>query len=308
MPSEERPWVVYGALVANLVIAAAKFTAAFISGSSAMLAEGIHSVIDTGNEILLLVGLARARRKPDRLHPFGYGKELYFWSLLVAMLLFGIGGGMSVYEGVRAFLHPAPHRTSWWNYLVLGISLASEGTSWLIATHQLRREYPDETLWQAVRRSKDPSKFVVVGEDSAAIGGVLVAFAGILAGQLSGSAAPDAAASIVIGLILCATAVGLVMETKELLIGESADPHLVGEIERLARAQDWICSVSSPLTMQFGPRQVLVNLDVVVRAGAHDATLIASIDQLESTIRAQLPQVRRIYISPRRAGADEQCA
>jgi cation diffusion facilitator family transporter len=299
MPEQRVPIVVFGALAANLVIAVAKFVAAAISGSSAMFAEGVHSVVDTGNEVLLLVGLSRAKQRADADHPFGYGKELYFWSLLVAMLLFGIGGGMSVYEGARAFLHPAPHRGSVvWNYVVLAVAFAADGTSWWIAARALRRAEPETGLWRALRVSKDPTEFIVLAEDSAAIVGLGVAFLGVLLGQLLDSYIPDAIASIVVGVVLCATAVVLVIETKALLIGESADPELVRWIEQKARSEAWVCATKAPRTMHFGPRQVLVTLDVEVAAELSAQQLGESVDALESTIRAQRPEVRRVYVAP----------
>jgi cation diffusion facilitator family transporter len=297
--ASEKPVAVFGATLANLAVAAAKFTAGAFSGSSAMFAEGIHSVIDTGNELLLLVGIAQSKRSPDRVHPYGYGKELYFWALLVGMLLFGIGGGLSVYEGIDALIHVRTRHHSFWDYVVLGVAFLAEGGSWLVGTHALRQDGLRGPFWRQIRRSKDPTKFFVVGEDSAALGGLLLALAGILSAHLTGSHVPDAAASISIGLLLGATAVYLVIETKNLLIGEGADPALVAEIEALVRKQEFTLAVAKPLTMHFGPHQILATLDVTVRTDASALDIVRAIDELEATIRKRYPDVTRVYISPR---------
>jgi cation diffusion facilitator family transporter len=299
--ASEKPVAVIGATVANLAIAAAKFVAAAFSGSSAMFAEGVHSLVDTGNELLLLVGLARSKRKPDRSHPFGYGKELYFWALLVAMMLFGIGGGLSMYEGVSELLDPEPRAYSFWNYVVLGVSVLAEGSSWMIATRALDHEGSRGHFWQQIRRSKDPSKFFVLGEDSAAIAGLFVAFLGVLVSHLTGSVVPDAVASIAIGVLLCATSVYLIVETKDLLIGEGADPKLIQEIEALVEKQTFTLCVGQPLTMHFGPHQILATLDVTVSTDASAREIVREIDELEGVIRKRYPDVTRVYISPRLA-------
>jgi cation diffusion facilitator family transporter len=294
----ERPIAVWGAVSANLVIAIAKFAAAAVSGSSATLAEGFHSVVDTGNQLLLLIGLARSRRTPDALHPFGYGNELYFWSLLVAMLLFGIGGGVSMYEGVRALLHPAPPGDPFWSYLTLGIALVAESTSLTIAAHVLARGEEPTTLWCRVQRSKDPTKFLVVGEDTAAVAGLMVALGGTGLGQLTGSHLPDAVASILIGVILCATATILVMETKDLIIGESASPEIVAELESVENSP-WIASLPRrPLTMHLGPHRILVNLEVELQPDMTATDLTEHFTRTEAEISAHHPEVHRIFMRP----------
>ena len=296
------PFTVVGATVANLVIAAAKFVAAWLSGSSAMLAEGFHSTVDTANELLLMVGIARSRQDADPSHPFGYGKELYFWSLLVAVLLFGIGGGLSFYEGVDRLLdrEPPQRDDAFWNYVVLAVSLVSESASWLIARRALQKGRPNRSLWRNLSRSRDPANFVVFAEDSAALAGIAVAFIGILLRQLTGSIVPDAVASMVIGLILSVTAVLLAIQNKHLLIGVSADSVLLSSIEELVRRHALVCDIGKPLTMQLGPAQVLVTLDLTFRTeGASAAQLVREVDAIESEIRTQHPQVLGVYISPR---------
>ncbi|MDB4985316.1 MAG: Cation efflux protein [Myxococcaceae bacterium] len=303
--AEKLPFTVVGATVANLVIAVAKFVAAWISGSSAMLAEGFHSTVDTANELLLMIGVARSRKSPDPSHPFGYGKELYFWSLLVAVLLFGIGGGLSFYEGLHRLLdHDVEEQDAFWNYVVLAVSLVSEGSSWLIARRALLARRPSRSLWRNLSRSRDPANFVVFAEDSAALAGIAVAFVGILLHQLTGSILPDAIASMVIGLILGVTAILLSIQNKHLLIGVSADSLLLESIEALVRKHALVRDVGTPLTMQLGPSQVLVTMDMTFRTdGATAAELVRVVDALEVEIRKQHPQVQGVYISPRCAPA-----
>src|SRR5438876_6642485 len=221
--SSKRP--IYAALIANLVIAVSKFVAAWFSGSSAMLSEGIHSVVDTGNSGLLLLGIRLSRRPADEEHPFGHGKELYFWSLLVAVLIFAGGGGISIYEGILHLLHPHPLEDPRWSYAVLGIAAVSEGMSLRIAWRAFRAASGVSPSLRAIRASKDPSTFTVLFEDAAALAGVLVAFLGILASQLFDNPYLDAVASVVIGLILMTVATVLVLETRRLLVGEGMSPQ-----------------------------------------------------------------------------------
>jgi len=282
-------------------VAAAKFVAALATGSSALMAEGIHSVVDTGNELLLLVGIVRSRRAPDAVHPFGYGMELYFWSLLVAVVLFGIGGGMAMYEGVVALFETGPLKDPVWNYCVLGVSFFAEGASWVIATRALRRGRRTTNLWHSMRRSKDPSKFLIVGEDSAALAGLLVALIGTVLAQWFDSHVPDAVASMVIGLILCGTAVFLVMETKELLIGESARQDLIADVLDTVRAQPLIADVNHPLTMHLGPDQVLVNLDICFHREASLEAAAACLRTIEAAVCKRHPRVKYLYVHLRAA-------
>jgi cation diffusion facilitator family transporter len=295
--SPERPVTVYGAMAANAVIAVSKFAAAIISGSSAMLSEGIHSVVDTGNELLLLLGIHRSQKPADELHPFGYGKELYFWSLIVAILLFGLGGGMSIYEGITHLQHPAVIRDPTWNYVVLGIAFVAEGTSWAIALKKLlEKKKKGRGLWQALRASKNPAVFVVLAEDSAALAGIVVAFLGVLLGHRLQNPYLDGAASIIIGLILTAVAGFLAYESRDLLVGESADAEVVQSIRTLAEADPAVVGVARPLTMHFGPDQVLLNLDIEFRPHLSASEVTAAVDRLEAKIRSEWPSIRRIFI------------
>jgi cation diffusion facilitator family transporter len=294
--AEEKPLAIYGALGANLLIAVTKFVAASFTGSSAMLSEGIHSVVDTGNEVLLLLGLKKSRKPPDERHPFGHGKELYFWSLIVAVALFGVGGGMSVYEGITHLRHPTPLEQLAWSYGVLGAAFVFESVSWVIAVRALLPEIREHGIWRAVRRSKDPSIVTVLFEDSAALAGLVVAFLGVWMGQLLDSPRADGIASIVIGVILAGVASFLVYQSKGLLLGESADPEIVEDIRALAERIPAVAGVECPLTMHFGPDEVLLNLAIDFRPDVSAAQITSAIERLEHDVRERHPEVHRIFI------------
>lgn len=281
---------------ANLLIAVTKFVAAGFSGSSAMLSEGIHSTVDTGNQLLLLLGMKRSRRPADDDHPFGHGKELYFWSLIVAVALFGLGGGMSAYEGITHLLRPHPLEDPTWNYAVLGAAFLFEGLSWFIAFKQLRPAIREQGLWSALRSSKDPSIVTVFFEDSAALVGLVVAFLGVFIGHRLGSPLADGVASIVIGAVLAAVAVFLVYESRGLLLGETADPEVVEDIRRLARSLPGVAEVGRPLTMHLGPDEVLLNLEIDFRPNLAPGQISAEVDRLEREIRERHPEMKRIFI------------
>jgi cation diffusion facilitator family transporter len=301
-----KPVAIYGALVANLGIAATKFTAALLTGSSAMLSEGIHSLVDTGNQGLLLLGLKRSRRPADEDHPFGHGKEIYFWSLIVAILLFGLGGGMSVYEGILHVTEPVEVTSPVWNYGVLAFAFVFEGASFLIALGELRRRNPRAGLLRAIHRSKDPSVFVVVYEDSAALAGLVVAFVGVLLSHLLDLPVLDGVASVVIGLILGAVAVLLAWESKELLLGEAVRPEVVESVRALAAADPDVANLRRPLTMHLSPYEVLLNLDVQFREGISAAEVVRAVDRLEQSIRKAHPEMRRIFIEAENIAVPER--
>jgi cation diffusion facilitator family transporter len=297
--------VIYAALVGNALIAVTKFVAATFTGSSAMLSEGIHSVVDTGNQLLLLYGLRRAEQPADRQFPFGHGKEVYFWSFIVAILIFAVGSGVSIYEGVRHLLHPGTISNPIINYVVLGLAMIFEGVAWSLAFIEFRKEKGKWGYVEAVQRGKDPTLFVVLFEDSAAMLGLLVAAAGIGLAQITGIAYFDGAASVVIGLILGATAIWLAYETKGLLIGESANARVVDGIRALAEAEAEVDHVNEVLTMHMGPNFVLLNLSVKFRDEATAPNIEASVRRMESRIKADHPEVQRIFIEAeaRTAGA-----
>lgn len=285
-------------MAANLGIAVVKFIAAMISGSSAMLSESIHSAVDTGNEALLLVGIRQSRRPPDPDHPYGYGKELYFWSLIVAVLLFGIGGGMSAYEGILHLRHHEMGDPSW-NYVVLGVSGILEGASWVIAFRELRGRPHRRGYWRAFFESKDPSVFTVLAEDTAAILGLLFAFIGVFASHHLGIWYADGTASILIGLTLAGVAIVLIREGRDLLVGESARAETVLDIRRLAESEPEVAAVAGPLTMHLGPNEILVNLKLRFRTGTSDEAAARAMDRIEQHIREAHPRVKHVFIDTR---------
>lgn len=288
--------VILAALVGNALIALTKFVAAWLSGSSAMFSEGIHSVVDTGNQIILLYGLRRASKPPDTRFPFGYGKEIYFWSFVVAILIFALGSGISLYEGIHRVMDPAPMRNVVVNYVVLALAMGFEAVAWTFAFRAFRRVKGERGYIEAVRRSKDPTLFVVLFEDSAAMLGLAAAFLGVLLVQLTGLHYFDGAASIVIGLILGATAVWLAYETKGLLIGESAERPVVQGIRELAAGCPEIRQVGEVLTMHMGPEFVLVNLSVNFADDLVADEIEAAVEKLDAEIKAAYPDVKRVFI------------
>jgi cation diffusion facilitator family transporter len=286
---------IFAAIVANLLIAITKFIAAFFSGSSAMLSEAIHSLVDTGNGALLLLGLRQSRKPADDNHPFGHGKELYFWPLIVAILVFSLGGGMSVYEGITHLVNPH-HSDPTWSYVVLALAFAFESVSAFFAFKAFRKELKGANVFTTIKRSKDPTTFTVLFEDSAALAGLIVAFLGILLGDLLNNPYLDGIASIVIGVILATVAVFLAYETKGLLIGEAVDPQTLANVRSIAAEDDAVQSVRKSLTMHFGPHEVLLALDVEFKSQLSAKQIGEAINRVEAAIRAQHPEIRHIFI------------
>jgi len=288
--------VVIVALIGNSAIAVTKFVAATVTGSSAMFAEGVHSVVDTGNQLLLLVGLKRAAKPADAHHPFGYGKEIYFWAFVVAILLFALGAGISIYEGVHKIRHPHPLDNVVWNYVVLGLAMAFEAGAWWVAYKEFNKVRGKLPLLRAVRQSKDPALFTVLFEDSAAMLGLVAAFIGIFCAAQFGILWADGAATLAIGFILAAAATFLAIETKGLLVGEAADSGLAGDVVRLVEQQDFAVGVNEVRTIHFGPRDVLVNLSVDARDTVAAVQIEKGVSSLERAIKAQHPEVTRVFI------------
>jgi cation diffusion facilitator family transporter len=288
--------VIYAALAGNALIALTKFIAAAVTRSSAMFSEGIHSAVDTGNQILLLHGLHRSKKPADEQFPFGHGRELYFWSFIVAILIFAVGAGISVYEGVQHLLHPHPIQNPVVNYIVLALAMVFEGGAWLFAWREFSKVKGSYGYFEAVHRGKDPSLFVVLFEDSAAMLGLVIAFFGVLLGHITGNPFYDGVASVLIGLILASTAVWLAYETKGLLIGESANKEVVQAIRRILSDHEPIEHVNEILTMHMGPEDILVNLSVDFIEGATAEEVEASVTQLDRHIKENLPQVKRVFI------------
>ena len=288
--------VIFAALVGNSLIAITKFVAAAITGSSAMLSEGIHSVVDTGNQVLLLYGLKRAKRPPDRQFPFGHGKEVYFWSFIVAILIFAVGAGISIYEGIQHLLHPEPITDAYINYIVLGLAIVFEGVAWTFALVEFNKSRGALGYFEAVRRGKDPTLFVVLFEDSAAMLGLLIALAGVGLTQLTGNLYFDGTASILIGVVLAGTAVWLAYETKGLLIGESAGRHVIEGIRSLVQEFREVEYVNEILTMHMGPEFILLNISVNFADDATALELETTISRIDRKIRDGFPNVKRVFI------------
>jgi cation diffusion facilitator family transporter len=288
----------YGARAANAAIATTKFIVAGITGSSAMLSEGIHSLVDTGDSILLLVGKHRSLRPPSPEHPFGHGKELYFWSLIVGVLIFGLGGGVSLYEGIQHVREPHPLKDAHWSYIVLGLAAVFEGISFTIAWRAFRRERGDAGFWEALHRSKDPTVFTVVVEDGAALLGLAVAALGVFCSHQLQMPRLDGVASIVIGLLLAGVAVVLIRESRGLLIGEGIAPATRRAIEDIARGEPSVRRVGRILSMYIGPDEALVTLELSFAAEADAAQVRSAIQRIQEAIRRRFPMLRRIYIEP----------
>jgi cation diffusion facilitator family transporter len=292
---------VYAAIAGNLAIAVTKFAAAAITGSSGMLSEGVHSLVDTGNGGLLLLGMRLSRRPPDAQHPFGYGHDLYFWTLLVAVLVFGLGGGVSFYEGVLHCISPHHIGHPVANYIVLGIAFVFEGISWAFAWRAFRTTRGPHGLLATIQRSKDPTTFMVLCEDSAALLGLVVAALGIWLSTALGSPYFDAAASIAIGLLLAAVALLLIHESRHLLIGESARGAVVDSIHDIAAGDEALVDVQPPLTLQLAPDEILVALDVQFRPELKAGEIAAATARIEAAIRTQHPKARHIFVEAREA-------
>ncbi len=289
-------FVIYAALVGNALIAITKFVAAAITGSAAMMAEGIHSLVDTGNQGLLLHGMKRARKPADERFPFGHGKEIYFWAFIVAILIFALGSGVSIYEGVHRVMHPEPLSDPIINYIVLGLAGVFEGCAWWFAWKAFRGQMRGRSIATTINASKDPTTFVVLFEDSAAMLGLVVAAIGLTLGEVLGMPVFDGIASIGIGLILGATAIMLAIRTKSLLIGESAEPEIVADVRRRAGAIDAVVAVNEVLTLHMGPHYVLLTISLDFRDELPAGEVEQAIDQLTQNIRAAHSDIKRVFI------------
>ncbi|ODA92446.1 cation transporter [Mesorhizobium sp. SEMIA 3007] len=298
--------VIYAALAGNLAIALTKFAAAFFTGSSAMLSEGVHSLVDTGNGGLLLYGMHRAARPADRTHPLGYARELYFWSFIVALLVFALGAGVSFYEGIVHIMAPEPVANVKVNYVVLGLSFLFEGSSWLVALKEFRREKGKQGWLQAVQSSKDPSVYTVLFEDSAALLGLIVAFAGILAAEQLEMPELDGAASIGIALILGATAIFLVRESKGLLIGEPASPEVQKKVLAIAQQDPAVQRANGVLTVHMGPQEIVAGLSIEFEDHLSAPEIEACVERIEARLKKEMPEITRLFVKPQTTGTWEQ--
>lgn len=290
--------VVYAALAGNLAVAVVKFIAAAVTGSSAMLSEGVHSLVDTGNEVLLLYGMKQGGKPPDESHPFGYGREVYFWSFIVALLVFALGAGVSLYEGVHHLRNPEPMTRPMVNYVVLLAAMAFEGTSWWVAWREFKRARGEVDTLQAVRDSKDPTTFVVLFEDSAAMLGLMIALAGVAASHLLGLTEADGIASILIGGVLAATAYFLAVETKGLLMGEPALPRVRRLILEAAQGEPGIHTINGVLTSQQGPHTVIAAISVAFDDAMTAVEIEACVERIEAVLQRTAPDVVALFVKP----------
>jgi cation diffusion facilitator family transporter len=287
---------IYGAIAANVAIAATKLVVAGITGSSAMLSEGIHSSVDTFNGVLLLVGIRLSQRPATPEHPFGHGKELYFWSLIVAVLIFGLGGGVSFYEGVQHIRHPQPLHDPTWNFVVLGVAAVFESISFTIALRQFLRQAGAAPFWEAIHRSKDPTTYTVLAEDSAALVGLAIAALGIWLSHRLDMPVLDGAASLLIGVLLAAVATFLTWQSRDLLIGEGIRPETAGAIRRMALAAPGVRDVGRILSMYMGPDDALVTMDLDFDEGTAAADAALAIADVERQVRKHFPMIKRLFI------------
>lgn len=285
---------------ANLGIAAAKFVAAAITGSSAMLTEGVHSVVDSTNQLLLIWGRRQARKPPDQMHPMGYGRELYFWSFIVAVLVFSLGAGVSIYEGIIHITQPEEAVSPLIAYTVLIVAFLLEGGSTMVAFRDFKAAKGSLGWWEALLQSKDPPAFIVLLENGAAMAGLVVAAIGLFIAQITGNPFFDGAASVVIGIILGLTAMLLAVESKGLLIGESADPELVEELRALTLTHPEVTGVGEVLTVHSAPDQITVMMSVDFDDKISAGQVESIVDRIECESATRWPAVRRLYIRPRR--------
>lgn len=300
----ESTFAIYAAIAGNLAIAVTKFVAAAFSGSSAMLSEAIHSVVDTGNGLLILLGVRKSHKPADSDHPFGHGHELYFWTLIVGVLIFAVGGGMSVYEGITHILHPSAPENLVWSYAVLGIAVVFEGTSWLFGLKAFNAERGRKGVMETIHDTKDPSTFTVLLEDSAALLGLLFAFFGIFLGSLLGLPHLDGVASVLIGLLLCGVAILMVYESKGLLIGEGLDHESLKSIRALVEADPAVERVGHLHTMYLGPHEVLLTIELRFQNDISSVEVRQAARRLRETIQSQQPDVRRIFFGAEALGEE----
>jgi len=290
--------VIYAAILGDLLIGLTKLTAASWTGSSSLLSEGVHSIVDTGNGFLLLYGLHRAAARPDIEHPLGYGREIYFWSFVVAVLLFAFGAGVSLYQGILHVLNPEPIQHIAASYVVLGISALFDGTTWWLALRNFRGKRRYSQIVDAIRESKDPPSFMVLFEDSAALAGILVAFTGIFLSVRLDLPVLDGTGSIAIGLILGVTAWLLAKETKSLLIGERADPSIVDSILHVAAQIDGVNHANGVLTVHLAPQEILVALSLEFSDELRTPEIEAKVIELERCVRLSHPEVVAVFVKP----------
>lgn len=287
---------IYGAIIANTAIAISKFIAAGVTGSASMLSEGIHSLVDTGNGILLLFGIKKSKQPADRKHPFGYGNEIYFWSFIVAILIFALGGGIALYEGIHHLKHPEPVTNAIWNYVVLGLAIIFEGAAFRVAMKQFNKTRGKASFYKSLKDSKDLPTVAIIIEDSAAILGLLIALSCLIIGQVTGNIYFDGIGSVLIGLLLISVSLFFAIECKGLLVGEGLMQADVYRIKKILKKNENVLAFDRPLSLYFGPNEVLVNLNVNFKDNLTSDEIEETIDAIEVAIKNEIPEVNRIYI------------
>lgn len=289
---------IYGAIAANTAIAVSKFVAAFFTGSSSMLSEGIHSLVDTGNGALLLLGIKKSQKPADSKHPYGYGNEIYFWSFVVAVLIFALGGGIALYEGIEAILHPSPVDRTYirWNYVVLLLAIAFEGFALFVALKQFNANRREKSLVKELVASKDTATAAIVIEDTAALVGLVIALLAVFVSDMTGNIYADGAGSVLIGLLLISVSLFFAVECKDLLIGEGLVQEDIQTIRDILEKEANVMVYKRPLSLYFGPNEVLINLDVKFKNQLTSKEIEATIDRIEVAIKDAIPTVNRIFI------------
>lgn len=293
--AQETKTAIVAAILGNLAIAATKFFAAVFSGSSAMLSEAIHSLVDTGNGALILLGIRNSRKPPDREHPFGHGRELYFWTLMVGVLIFGVGGGMSVYEGLTHLTSPTPIEDAKWSYIVLGLSAVFESITWYFGWKAFSKERRGRGVIEVIHNTKDPTSFSVLLEDSAALLGLAVALLGIFLSKSLNQPYFDAGASIVIGMLLCTIAIVMVHESRGLLIGEGVDHKTLKNLRAIVEADEDVAHVQHLHTIYQGPRSVLLVIELRFHDSISAVDVRKAVRRLEANIQARCPEIKYVF-------------
>jgi cation diffusion facilitator family transporter len=289
---------IYSALFANLLIAITKFIAGGISNSSSMIAEGIHSVVDTVNQLLLLMGITLSKKKPDRYHPLGYGKELYFWSFVVSILIFGLGGGVSVYQGIIHIIHPEELGDPTWSYVVLGVSILFEGASLVIAANEFNKLRDGMTWWDAIIKSKDPSTFLVLFEDSAAVIGLFIVLIGLYLSHYLNLPYLDGVASLLVGILLIGVSLILARESRSLLMGEGIKLSTKKRIRQIVEGDKGVLKLMHLMSSYQSPDEILVMIIVAFEHNQNTLEINDSIDRIRGQIKAEFKRIRFVIIQP----------
>ncbi|MBC6110505.1 cation diffusion facilitator family transporter [Pedobacter fastidiosus] len=289
---------IYSALAANLLIAVTKFIAGAFTNSSSMIAEGIHSTVDTSNQLLLLYGLKRSVKPPDQHRPFGYGKELYFWSFIVSIMIFGLGGVLSISQGIEHIRHPEILKNPGWNYLVLGLSFIFEGASLIIAIKEFDKTRKGISWWKAIIKSKDPSGFLVLFEDGAAVLGLLIVFVLMVCSHSFSMPFLDGLASVLVGTLLIFVSFILARESRSLLMGEGLTPETQQKIKVIVENDEDVIELKNILSMYQSPREVLLILVLTFKPELDTEDLTTAIDRLREKVKREYDVIKFVIIQP----------